>query len=111
MDSAIDDDALTLSEGSVEVHFVEQRRNLRIRLNQSLPDSSFFFGREPSNTENSRQIGSSFANSRGSRRPQVNVFSHQRVWEVASMSYPYSKQSSPCCFKNLFLRVARSISD
>ena len=63
-DSAIDD-ALKLCEGSVEEHCVRQRRKLQIRLNQSLPGSSFFFSREPSNTENSRRIGSSFANSRG----------------------------------------------
>ena len=110
-DSAIDDDALTLCEGSVEEHFVRQRRKLQIRLNQSLPGSSFSFGHEPSNTENSRQIDSSFANSRGSRRLQVRFSLHQRVWEVASQSCSYSRESSPCCSKNLFVRVARLVSD
>jgi hypothetical protein len=49
-----DDDALTLCEGSVEEYFVVHRRNLRIRLNQSLPGSSFSFNHAPSSTVTSR---------------------------------------------------------
>ena len=70
-DSASDDDGLTSCEGSVEGHFVGHRRNSRIRLNQSLPCSSFSLSRVQSSTESFRQIDSSFANSRGSRRLQV----------------------------------------
>lgn len=111
MDSSIDDDGLKLCEGSVEVHFIGHRRNLRIRLNQSLPCSSVFFSRAPSNMKTSRQINSSFANLRGSRQPQVKFSSHQRVWGVVSTSYSYLTQSCPCCSKNLFVHAAQSVSD